>query len=123
MSVKGKASGRKSRRPRTIPRSRIVRKSLEELVRLNVQPDYARLDAMTEEDIARQIAEDPDAPEFTDEMFAQATWFPPPSKQLLSLRIDRDIVQWFRGTGKNYQTRMNAVLRSYVRHHKKRTKR
>lgn len=100
-----------------------MRKSLEELVRLNVQPDYARLDAMTEEDIARQIADDPDAPEFTDEMFAQATWVEPPSKQLLSLRIDRDIVKWFRDTGKNYQSRMNAVLRSYVQHHKKRAKR
>lgn len=92
-------------------------------MRLNVQPDYARLDAMTEEDIARQIADDPDAPEFTDEMFAQATWVEPPSKQLLSLRIDRDIVKWFRDTGKNYQSRMNAVLRSYVQHHKKRAKR
>ncbi len=50
-------------------------------------------------------------------MFAKATWVEPVSKQLLSLRIDRDVVEWFRATGKNYQSRMNAVLRAYVEHH------
>ena len=38
----------------------------------------------------------------------------PISKQLISLRIDDDVINWFRCSGKNYQTRMNAVLRSYM---------
>jgi len=39
--------------------------------------------------------------------------FPRP-KQQLTLRLDQDVIDWFKGTGKGYQTRMNAVLRSYV---------
>jgi uncharacterized protein (DUF4415 family) len=33
----------------------------------------------------------------------------------LHMRLDRDVLDYFRGTGKGYQTRINAVLRSYVR--------
>ena len=32
------------------------------------------------------------------------------------MRIDRDVLDYFRNTGKGYQTRINAVLRSYVEH-------
>jgi len=39
--------------------------------------------------------------------------FPRP-KQQLTLRLDQDVIDWFKGTGKGYQTRMNAILRSYV---------
>ena len=38
----------------------------------------------------------------------------PPGKEALKLRIDRDVIEWFRGTGKGYQTRMNNVLRAFV---------
>ncbi|MEA2754916.1 MAG: hypothetical protein QOJ54_1205 [Aliidongia sp.] len=38
----------------------------------------------------------------------------PPGKAALKLRIDRDVLEWFRGTGKGYQTRMNNVLRAFV---------
>ena len=37
-------------------------------------------------------------------------------KVLLSLRIDRDTLDWFREQGPGYQTRMNAVLRAYMEH-------
>jgi len=37
-----------------------------------------------------------------------------PLKQAVSLRVDRDVLEWFRAQGPRYQTRMNAVLRSYV---------
>ena len=37
-------------------------------------------------------------------------------KVLLSLRIDHDVLEWFRAQGPGYQTRMNAVLRAYVEH-------
>lgn len=40
--------------------------------------------------------------------------FTPPAKEAISMRIDRDILEWFRGQGPRYQTRMNAVLRSYM---------
>jgi len=38
----------------------------------------------------------------------------PPTKTQITLRIDTDIVDFFRHTGKRYQTRINAVLRGYV---------
>jgi uncharacterized protein (DUF4415 family) len=38
----------------------------------------------------------------------------PPGKAAVKLRIDRDVLDWFRGTGKGYQTRMNNVLRAFV---------
>ncbi|MBA2777102.1 MAG: BrnA antitoxin family protein [Chloroflexia bacterium] len=47
------------------------------------------------------------------EEFAGLPPLPPPKEQL-TLRIDGDIVDWFRGTGKGYQTRINTVLRRYV---------
>lgn len=38
---------------------------------------------------------------------------PEDNKKQLTLRLDADIVAWFKSQGKGYQTRMNAVLRSY----------
>ena len=38
----------------------------------------------------------------------------PTAKQAISLRVDEDVLDWFRQTGPRYQTRMNAVLRSYM---------
>ena len=38
----------------------------------------------------------------------------PQPKQAISLRIDQDILTWFRDGGPGYQTRMNAVLRAFV---------
>ncbi len=42
----------------------------------------------------------------------QVVW--PQPKQAISLRIDQDILTWFRDRGPGYQTRMNAVLRAFV---------
>ena len=38
----------------------------------------------------------------------------PQPKAVLNMRVDRDVLDYFRQTGKGYQTRINAVLRSYV---------
>jgi uncharacterized protein (DUF4415 family) len=84
-----------------------------------------RLDATTDEDIARQIAEDPDtAPELTDADLAEAEIWeggrfirrvgrPKGSgtKELVSLRLDRDILDFFREGGPGWQTRINDYLR------------
>jgi uncharacterized protein (DUF4415 family) len=39
----------------------------------------------------------------------------PVEKQAISLRVDRDVLAWFKAQGPRYQSRMNAVLRSYMR--------
>jgi uncharacterized protein (DUF4415 family) len=65
---------------------------------------------------------DADAPAWTPEMFARAIarkgLKPIPRKALLSLRIDSDVIEWFRKQGPGYQSRMNALLRAYMEAHK-----
>lgn len=39
------------------------------------------------------------------------------AKQQITLRIDVDVLEWFRATGSDYQSRMNAVLKAYVQTH------
>ncbi len=58
-----------------------------------------------------------DAPFRPDAVWAKAVDFPH-GKKLVSLRIDEDVLNFFRDTGKRYQTRINAVLRSYMEAHK-----
>ncbi|MCC6868558.1 MAG: BrnA antitoxin family protein [Burkholderiales bacterium] len=64
------------------------------------------------------IVVDDEAPAWTPAMFAKAVvkrgLGSPPTKTLLSLRIDSDVVEWFRGQGRGYQSRMNALLRAYM---------
>jgi uncharacterized protein (DUF4415 family) len=97
--------------------------------------NLAKLDATTDEDIARHMVED-DSPELTDEDFANAeVWHGNKflghgrdfengrrvgrpkgsgSKEMITLRIDRDILDRFRAGGPGWQTRLNDVLRMAV---------
>jgi uncharacterized protein (DUF4415 family) len=43
----------------------------------------------------------------------------PQAKVPISLRVDSDVLEWFRGAGPRYQSRMNAVLRSYMQRARK----
>ena len=45
----------------------------------------------------------------------------PLNKQQITLRLDPDVIGWFKRTGKGYQSRMGAVLRSYVEAKRKRS--
>ncbi len=58
-----------------------------------------------------------DVPELGEDFFRKAKLRLPRGKQLVSLRIDSDVLEWFRRQGKGYQTRINAILRAYVRTH------
>jgi len=40
---------------------------------------------------------------------------PTTPKRAVSIRLDEDVLDWFRQSGPRYQTRMNAVLRMYVK--------
>jgi uncharacterized protein (DUF4415 family) len=76
--------------------------------------DWAKVDATTDADLDRLIAEDgEEAPLAADWATALVVGLPK-RKQHLNLRIDADVVAWFKGQGKGYQTRMNAVLRAYM---------
>jgi uncharacterized protein (DUF4415 family) len=94
---------------------RITRVSLKQARKMKSETDWARVDALTDEDIDRAIAEDPDAaPEWTDEDWANARVVWPQGKEPVTLRLDRDILAWFKLRGRGYQTRINAVLRAFV---------
>lgn len=59
----------------------------------------------------------PDAPEIElDEDFWRNARIvmPKPAKEAISLRVDQDILAWFRAQGRGYQSRMTAVLRASV---------
>ena len=98
---------------------RIVRytaDAIDEMLRRGEsQSDYARLDAMTEEELEASIDH---AEEGEIDWDSIQVGIPGP-KQQLTVRFDVDIVEWFKAQGAGYQTRMNAVLRSYVDAQKK----
>ena len=81
--------------------------------------DCVRVDAMTDEDIAKQIRDDPDvAPALGEDWFATAILVMPRSKEQISIRLDRDVLDHFRRYPR-YQTRINAILRAAMEHEKK----
>src|SRR5579862_4310801 len=104
-------------KPMPETKERITRVTLDEAKRLKDETDYARLDAMTDKDIARAVAEDPDAAPL-DIDWSKARLVLPPGKENVTLRVDRDVLSWFRSTGKGFHTRMNAVLRAYMEAHR-----
>jgi len=55
-----------------------------------------------------------DAPHRPDAIWMKAADRLPPAKKQITLRIDADVIDFFQHTGRRYQTRINAVLRSYV---------
>ena len=78
--------------------------------------DWERLDALQDEDI--DLSE---VPELTPEMFAKAVvergLKPTSNKQQLTIRLDNDVLEWFRAQGRGYQTKINALLRAYMEAH------
>jgi uncharacterized protein (DUF4415 family) len=79
------------------------------------QTDVTRLDAMTEEELEASI-DRADAGEI--DWSTIQVGIPRPKKQL-TVRLDIDVIEWFKAQGDGYQTRMNAVLRSFVEAQKK----
>ena len=93
----------------------IIRVSKDQLAEMIDETDWARVAAMTEADIERAAAEDPDASLTTagDWKDARVVW--PRTTEPVTLRLDRDVLAWFRRQGRGYQARINAVLRAFVK--------
>ena len=71
--------------------------------------DWKRLAAMRDDAIDLR-----EVPEIDPRVFKTMEVRLPRPKELVSIRIDPDVLGWFRKQGKGYQTRINAVLRSYI---------
>lgn len=93
---------------------KIVRATLDEVRQMPTRTDFKRLGAMTEEDIERAALDDPDALPMTDQELEQAMSVPPGKALPVTIRIDPDVLAFFREAGPGYQTRMNRVLRAFV---------
>jgi uncharacterized protein (DUF4415 family) len=88
--------------------------TLEELRQRRTYSDGRRIAATTEADIERQIAEDPDLQGFDDIDWSKAVFVDAPAKQPISIRLDADILDFFKSKGSGYQSRINRVLRHYM---------
>ena len=82
----------------------------------NSQTDWGRVDKLRDKDIDFS-----DSPEVTPEMFAKAVLRkglkPVSKKTQVTLRIDDDVLTWFKNQGKGYQTRINSLLKAYKEAH------
>jgi uncharacterized protein (DUF4415 family) len=74
--------------------------------------DFARLKRMNEQEIQRTSP--PELSDLPEDFWDDAAVVEPTSKQPISLRLDADVLQWFKTQGPRYQSRINAVLRSYM---------
>lgn len=97
-------------------KERIVRYTAEELAekrqRGETLSDWDRVRNMTEEELEASIDYEEEGEVDWDTIYVGMP--PAVTKKQLTVRFDQDVVDWFREQGPGYQTRMNAVLRSYV---------
>ena len=74
--------------------------------------DLARLRRTTEAEIARTAP--PELRDIPEDFWKGARVVTPVTKEAISIRLDQDVIAFFRASGPRYQSRINAVLRSYV---------
>ena len=73
------------------------------------QSDWARVDGMNDADIDySEIAE------LGDKFWKKAQLILPENKVKVTMRLDPEVLNWFKNQGKGYQTKINAVLKSYI---------
>lgn len=89
--------------------------SADELGDLESRTDWEALQEKTDEEIEQAVAEDPDA------VLLDADWFekaklvvPSGQKKRITIRLDEDIIEYFKQGGRGYQSRINNVLRAFV---------
>lgn len=113
------ASSRQDERGRK-SEGRIVRYTLEEAKNLGPgKTDWERVRNITDEELEAAIASDPDS----DFPLDEGEWeIVIPKKQPVSIRLDEDVLSYFKETGPRYQTRINEVLRRFVKAQKAKAK-
>ncbi|MBZ4219181.1 MAG: BrnA antitoxin family protein [Chlorobium sp.] len=107
-------------------KERIVRYTDKELLAMQVRGEdksnWAEAAAMTEAEIEAAIADDSDEVGMVVDWSTASVELPQP-KVVLNMRVDHEVLEYFRNQGKGYQTKINAVLRSYVDHRQHKEKR
>ena len=88
----------------------IVKKSASRKVS---RTNWARIDALRDDEIDFS-----DIPEQGKAFFKRAVLRLPQPKATITIRLDRQVLDWFKAQGRGYQTRINALLRAYMEAHK-----
>jgi len=93
----------------------VTKITLDEAKEMESQTDWEALEKKTDEEIREAVESDPDT-YFLDEDWFEAATFVNPSaeKERISIRLDEDILEFFRSQGRGYQSRINKVLREYM---------
>lgn len=92
-----------------------TRISSEELDEMESRTDWERVRELSDEEIHQAVEEDPDTAILDEEWFRKAKLVVPTAeKTRITIRLDEDIVEYFKREGKGYQSRINAVLKAYI---------
>ncbi len=97
--------------PRALPRSQARQKGGS---KTTDRTDVRRVGAQTDAAILKAVDTDPDSFVPDAAWLRRAKLVMPQRKETVTLRLDRDVLSWFRREGRGYQTRINAVLRAFV---------
>lgn len=102
----------------------ITRVSIDELLLMRARgekslTDWARVDALTDEEITEAMRADPDWADLMDIDWSKAKMVYPVTKSAISIRLDDDVIDFFKAGGKGYQSRINAVLRHFMTEQKR----
>jgi len=97
--------------PSALPRSQGRRKRGS---KAKDKTDLRRLRAQADSAIRKAVANDPDSFVPDAAWLRRAKLVMPQRKETVTLRLDPDVLSWFRREGRGYQTRINAVLRAFV---------
>jgi len=82
----------------------------------NSGTDWDRLHGMSDAVIHEAIESDPEAMPTDEEFWKNATVVLPRRKEVVTMRLDADVLEWFRKE-RGYQTRINAILQAYMKAH------
>lgn len=103
-------------------KEKTVRYSTEEISHMaqekKWQTDWKKADSITDEELEEMVKNDPDDLYLTDEQLKNGRWVHNfqdiVDKECISIRLDKDVLKFFRKQGKGYQSRINKALRAFV---------
>jgi uncharacterized protein (DUF4415 family) len=82
------------------------------------QTDWRRIENMSDEEVTAIARTDFDNPEWTEEDWENLSHRQNIQKKDIYLKVDEDILKWFKSYGRGYQSKINAVLRAFVERRK-----
>lgn len=83
------------------------------------ETNFEFLHNLTDAEIEAASREDQDLQETTGNWYESAIMITPKAKRQLTIRLEAEVIDWYKGQGKGYQLRMSDVLKAYMLHHKK----